>query len=137
MKFLITIFVCLIMGNLFAKEQYEVSCDSPGLTTENQFDLSGTVFIDNEGIVDGVFSYRLRNRGNDSEIIEATVERSGTIKLYTAGSINRDLEVYHFQFVDQEDELVYMSFVTNHPDSLSSRLRFKDGLVYKSKCRIE
>ncbi len=125
------------MGNLFAKEQYEVSCDSPGLKTENQFDLSGTVFIDNEGIVDGVFSYRLRNRGNDSEIIEATVERSGTIKLYTAGSINRDLEVYHFQFVDQEDELVYMSFVTNHPDSLSSRLRFKDGLVYKSKCRIE
>ena len=130
-------FLFLSAGNLFAKGLYAVSCESPGITTENQFELNGTLTIDDEGNADGVFSYSLRARGNESEIIDGTVERSGTTNQYSAGTMNNNLDVLHVQLVDQEDDLVYISIVANHPDVLSSRLRFKNGLVYKSKCSIE
>lgn len=119
-----------------ANELTNIVCERPGIDTSNQFDLVGTIGLGEDlESVSGSFSITTRRQGRDSINTDMTVEGHGSYKVIAAGSMGID-EVIHFQFVNKDEEVEYISIVGNHPGALSSQIRMSNGVTYRSKCEI-
>jgi hypothetical protein len=135
---IITFTLCLFGAlSVYSSENINIICESPGITTINQFELVGTVQVGEDAeTASGSFSITTRRQGRDSETIETVTQGTGTVNRIEAGSMAKE-EVVHVQMVNKGEEVEYISIVGGHPGALSSQVRLSSGVTYRSKCNIE
>ncbi len=130
----LSILVLFFYSNLSLAADYVVKCESPGITTQNQFELSGEVSVDEEGnIANGKFLVELRERGKDSQWIEYNFELPGTYKLLPAGSYYVH-DVHYFQMFKKDNAVELVKILAEDKGPLSSSLRLSNGVLFKSRC---
>ena len=123
----------LVLTNIYA-QQMTIECEMPGLTTENQFALYGNVVVDGDEF-EANFQVFTRARGNESEVVEFGLQRSGKVITYPAGDITIN-EITQLQSVEKEGFVQFVNLVGNFPGLLSSTIRFQSGYTYRSMCTI-
>lgn len=138
MKNLILLCLLMLCSNVYAESELTIFCERPGINTSNQFDMVGMATLDDEGNfkTNGVFTVVLRRQGRDSNEISKLLEFNGFVKRYAAGSLALK-EVIKLTYHQKDSEIEYVNILGNHPDALSSTIRTKDGVEYKSQCVID
>ncbi len=122
----------------YSIEVFNLVCEKVDVNYEYEFSLNGTITVANDGISTvSDLSYTLKNRGNNPTLSSGVLSKTGSLKVWEAGTILVAEDVLQFQFVDKNNEISYLNILANYPKNFSSKLRMKSGIVYKSKCYIQ
>lgn len=128
----------IMSWSVMAQEVIEISCESPGLTYLNRFELNEKVELDTDVTVTKLEDVSLRvyltQRGNNSTSRWKTLSGlSGELK-----KVDSDFtaEPFYSLILKDEGQDVLVQLNVGYPQILNSQIRTKDGFVYKSGCSM-